>query len=63
MARQRRESEEDDDTDPGLTDPFLQVFHINSFFGQTTFTLFFQDEGDSITAVNGHIKQVHRPKQ
>ena len=59
-ARQRRVSEEEDDTDPGLTDPFLQVFisPTSSLGKKQETTMFFKDEGDSIAAVNGHIKQV-----
>ena len=68
MARQRRVTEEDDeDTDPGLTDPFLQVglaimlpgnpqksCHHDAWWSSNL-----QDEEDSIVAVNGHIKQVN----
>ena len=33
-SRERRVSEEDEDTDPGLTDPFLQVFFQQIIVGE-----------------------------
>ena len=68
MARQRRVTEEDDeDTDPGLTDPFLQVGLAMMLPGNPQMSCHhaawwssnLQDEEDSIVAVNGHIKQVN----
>ena len=68
MARQRRVTEEDDeDTDPGLTDPFLQVGLAIMLPGNPQkschhaawWSSNLQDEEDSIVAVNGHIKQVN----
>ena len=68
MARQRRVTEEDDeDTDPGLTDPFLQVGLAIMLPGNPQkschhaawWSSNLQGEEDSIVAVNGHIKQVN----
>ena len=68
MPRQRRVTEEDDeDTDPGLTDPFLQVGLAIMLPGNPQkschhaawWSSNLQDEEDSIVAVNGHIKQVN----
>ena len=68
MARQRRATEEDDeDTDPGLTDPFLQVGLAIMLPGNPQkschhaawWSSNLQDEEDSIVAANGHIKQVN----
>ena len=68
MPRQRRVTEEDDeDTDPGLTDPFLQVGLAIMLPGNPQkschhaawWSSNLQGEEDSIVAVNGHIKQVN----
>ena len=68
MPRQRRVTEEDDeDTDPGLTDPFLQVGLAIMLPGNPQkschhaawWSSNLQGEEDSIVAANGHIKQVN----